>query len=363
MKWSWKIGEVSGIGIYVHWTFLILILWILLIYWNASRQWAVALEGVGFVLAVFGCVVLHELGHALTAKRFHIRTRDITLYPIGGMARLERMPEVPLQELWVALAGPAVNIAIAAILLGTLLLFGIPPTRPEAFVGGSFLNNLMWVNLILVAFNILPAFPMDGGRVLRALLARKIPYVEATQLAASIGQAMAILFGLMGLLYNPLLIFIALFVFLGAQEEARMVQMRSLFEGIPVRDAMITHYCVLDENMPLSVAVEELLAGSQEDFPVTTGGEISGVLTRADLLRALARGDREVRVGDVMRRDCQVVEDTEMLDGTFQRMREDNCSTLPVVHAGKLVGVVTLENVGELIMIRSALRQSPTRRA
>jgi Zn-dependent protease len=217
MKWSWKIGEFRGIGVYMHATFLILIGFIVLSHWSAGSSVGKTLEGVGFILALFACVVLHEFGHALMAARYGIKTRDITLLPIGGLARLERMPDKPLQELWVALAGPAVNVVIAAALF-VLLQFtsAWAPLEQLSVASGPFLQRLMVVNVILVVFNMLPAFPMDGGRVLRALLATRLEYTRATQIAASIGQSMALVFGFLGFFYNPFLMFIALFVWIGA---------------------------------------------------------------------------------------------------------------------------------------------------
>src|SRR5436305_5563210 len=200
MRWSLKLGQSKGINIYMHWTFLILVGWIFMAYLGEGDGIGPALKGVGFILAVFGCVVLHELGHALTAQRYHIRTRDITLLPIGGVARLERMPREPLQELWVALAGPAVNVLIVAVLFVFLLAWGgLGRTSTIWQNGGGFLSQLMFVNLFLVAFNLVPAFPMDGGRVLRALLATRLEYARATEIAARIGQGLAILFGFFGL--------------------------------------------------------------------------------------------------------------------------------------------------------------------
>jgi len=358
MKWSLKLGEIAGIGIFVHWTFLILVGWILLADVVEHKDLGEAVGGIVFILALFACVVLHELGHALTAKRFGVRTRDITLLPIGGVARLERIPEVPIQEFWVAIAGPAVNVVIAGLLAaliwvrhGAFAQWETTPTR------GDFFSQLMYINIALFVFNLVPAFPMDGGRVLRALLAHiSGDYVRSTQVAASIGQALAILLGFLGLFGgNPFLLFIALFVYIGAHEEAYLVQMRSLFRGVPVREAMMTRIRTLTPDSTLANAADELLAGAQQDFPVVVEGRVVGMLLRSDVIAALAKGGSKQRVADVMRAGCATVEDTEMLEATFQRMRQEGCSTIPVVHSGAFIGLVTLENVGELAMIHTAL--------
>ena len=273
MKWSWKLGTVAGIGLYVHGTFLLLLGWVGLSHWIEGGSAAAALAGVGFVVALFACVVLHELGHALTAQRFGIRTRDITLLPIGGVARLERMPDDPRQEVAVALAGPAVNVVIAAALyLWLSLSETLRPLAALSVTGGPVLQRLMVVNLSLAVFNLLPAFPMDGGRVLRALLAMRMDYTRATQLAAQVGQAMALLFGFVGLFANPFLLFIAFFVWIGAAQEASMVQMRSALGGIPVSRAMLTDFETLAPGDPGRRVLDLIIAGSQSDFPVVEDG-------------------------------------------------------------------------------------------
>jgi Zn-dependent protease/predicted transcriptional regulator len=359
MRWSWKIGEFAGIGVYIHATFWLLILFILYVHWSQSHSLATALAGVVFVLAIFVCVVLHEFGHALTARKFGIRTRDITLLPIGGLARLERMPEDPKQELWVAAAGPAVNVVIAAVLYVMLAAAGAHPDLENLrWVGGNFLNKLMVVNVWLVAFNLLPAFPMDGGRVLRALLATRMEYTRATQAAARVGQMMAFVFGFVGLFTNPFLVFIALFVWMGAEQEAAMVQMKSSLGGIPVARVMLTDYRALAPDDTLSTAIDHILAGWQQDFPVVFGDHVLGVLTREDLMRALAQGGTGALVRDAMQRDVVTADSHDMLESALARLRECNCRTLPVVHNGQLVGMLTMDNVGEFLMIQSALRQA-----
>src|SRR5512142_2192383 len=204
MKWSWKIARFWGIDIYMHVTFLLIVLWVAFSYWVEFHNWNAVLGGIVFILLLFACVVLHEYGHALTARRFGVRTRDITLYPIGGVARLERTPEKPVEELWVAIAGPAVTLAIAIALFLVLAATGSLPTLQSlTLASGSLIMRLFAVNVLLFVFNLLPAFPMDGGRVLRALLAMRMDYVRATQIAAGVGQAMAFIFGFVGLLTGP----------------------------------------------------------------------------------------------------------------------------------------------------------------
>ncbi len=362
MRWSWRIGRIAGIDLYVHMTFLILLGWVGLSYYLARHSARDALSGIGFILALFGIVVLHELGHALTARRFGITTRDITLLPIGGVSRLERIPDQPKQELLVALAGPAVNVVLAAILLAVLALGSGPaPYSAVGQAGGGFLSQMLWINVSLAAFNLLPAFPMDGGRVLRALLALRMDYVRATQIAAAVGQGIALVFGFIGLFSNPFLVFIALFVWLGASSEASMAQMRSAVGGIPVSKAMITDFRVLEPHDSVRRAVDYLLAGFQQDFPVVDNGRVAGVLTRSDLLHALARRGQEARVDDVMHRDIETADPRDMLEGALGRLRQRGSDTLLVVQNGQLVGLVTKDNLGELLMVQQALGKAPSR--
>ena len=360
MKWQWKLGRFAGIDVYIHATFLLIIAFVAWSHWALGA--ARVVEGILFVLAIFACVVAHEYGHALAAREFGIKTRDITLYPIGGVARLERMPDKPIQELWVALAGPAVNVVIAAGLFGWLLLANtLRPVGELTVTAGPFLERLMVTNLFLVGFNLIPAFPMDGGRVLRALLAMRLEYTRATSVAAGIGQGLALLFGLWGLFGNPMLLFIALFVWIGAGQEASMVQMKSALAGIPVNRAMLTDFKTLAPTDPLSRAVELVLQGSQEDFPVLANGAVAGILTRADLLKALTQQPPSTPVSAVMQREFLSVEAGEMLETLFARLQEYQCHTVPVTRSGALVGLVTSENIGEFLMIQAALNQEKFR--
>lgn len=363
MKWSFKLGRFAGIDVYVHATFFLIFLFIGWRQWREGSNLAETLMGMLFVLSLFLCVVLHEFGHALTARRYGIQTKDITLLPIGGLARLERMPEDPRQELWVALAGPAVNVVIAAFLLLVLLVTGsFEPLAQLAPFKGNFIEQLAMVNLFLVVFNMLPAFPMDGGRVLRALLATRMDYVRATRIAAHGGQFMAMLFAFAGLFWvgNPFLVFIGLFVWIGAEQESAMVQMKFSLGGIPVSGAMITEFHTVRAEDTLGWVAELILSGSQHDFPVVDGpGSLAGLLSRTDLITALASAGSSGRVGDFMRREGPTVDHAEMLESVLQRLQDRQFPTLPVLRGGRLVGLLTTENISELLMIKSALRQAP----
>jgi Zn-dependent protease/predicted transcriptional regulator len=358
MKWSLKIGEYKGIPVKIHATFLLIIIWVAASYWMQGHDVNTTIQGIIFVLALFACVVLHEFGHALMAQKYHIKTRDITLLPIGGVARLERMPDDPKQELWVALAGPAVNVVIAAIIyFGMMLTNAFEPISSLKMTSGSFWGRLMMVNIFLVAFNILPAFPMDGGRVLRSILAMRMDYTRATQIAANIGQGMALLFGFWGFFSNPFLIFIALFVWIGAAQESQMAQMKSAFDGIPVKYAMITNFQTLDINDKLSKAVEFILTGSQQDFPVMNQEKVIGILTRSQLMTALAKYGQNYPVTEVMEKNFQSGEASEMLQTALNRLQSCNCHIMPIFKEGKLQGILTSENIGEFLMIQTALKK------
>jgi len=266
MSWSLPVFRVAGIQLRIHITFLLLIAWLAFGYYSQGGS-AVAASRVIFVLLLFLCVVLHEFGHAFAAKAFGINTPDITLLPIGGVARLERMPEEPVQELIIAVAGPLVNVVIA---LGLFVVGGAQGLLNRSTVeGGGLIAQLLTINIILVLFNLLPAFPMDGGRVLRALLATRMSYARATQVAATVGQGFAFIFGFLGLFGpNPFLLFIALFVYIGASQEAALAQMKDVSRRFPVSSAMVREFRTLSENTTLEEAVDALLATSQHDFPV-----------------------------------------------------------------------------------------------
>jgi len=352
MSWSIPILRVAGIQLRIHITFVLLILWVAI----GSASAAI------FVLLLFLCVVLHEFGHALAAKAYGINTPDITLLPIGGVARLERIPEEPKQELVIAAAGPAVTAIIAVSLFAVIAARGAVDLRAP-IQGDDLVVNIFKLNVYLLLFNLIPAFPMDGGRVLRALLATRLTYARATQVAATVGQAFAFLFGIVGLfgipgLYppNPFLIFIAFFVYLGASQEAALAQMRDVSRRFPVSSAMVREFRTLPATATLQDAVDALLATSQHDFPVLDeSGNVAGILTRHDLISALRKDDPNIRVTDVMRCDIPTVTTGTRFEEAFRIMQECNCPAVPVLDGMKrLVGLLTPENVSELMMVQSA---------
>jgi Zn-dependent protease/predicted transcriptional regulator len=362
MGWSIRIARILGIDVKIHVTFFLLLAWVAFAYYAQGGAEA-AVDGVTFIVALFACVLLHEFGHALMARVFGIPTPDITLLPIGGVARLQRMPDQPLQEILVALAGPAVNVVIAIILFVVLDQRG-DLSQIEKFASPEvgLLPKLAVVNVWLVLFNMLPAFPMDGGRVLRAVLALFMSYATATQIAARVGQGMAFLFGLAGLFGNPMLLFIALFVYLAAAQEASFAQIKEAAQGLLVRDAMMTRLTVIDASATLEDAIEALLRTGQHDFPVVDEqGVVVGILTRDDLIAGYRTQGITTPVVEVMHRDVPTIRADAPLEQAMRQMQECSCPGLAVVdRLGRVVGLVSPESVGELLMLQAILPRGTT---
>jgi len=358
MKWSWKIGQIAGIDLRMHVTFLLLLGWVGASYWMQSRHAPTMLAGLGFILALFACVLLHELGHALAAREFGIRTKHITLLPIGGLAQLERMPEEPKQELWIALTGPAVNVLIASVLYGWLVFaHQWEPFSQLGIATGPFIERLFAANVWLVLFNLIPAFPMDGGRVLRALLAMRWDYFRATRTAAWIGQGFAFVFGVLGLFTNPMLLLIGVFVWISARQEAAAVETRSALAGAPAFAAMLTDFETLHVDDTLGDAVYLTLKGSQRDFAVTEHGHVIGMLTRSDLLAALAQHGQDQPVTTAMRREFHIVESAERLETVLATIEAGAGETIPVIHEGRLIGLITMDNLRDYLLINAILEK------
>ena len=356
MKWSWKIARIAGIDIYIHSTFLLLIYLAGISYWNQHGTVDAVISGVGFILALFCCVVLHEFGHSLTARRYGIRTRSITLLPIGGVASLEKMPDDPRQEINVAIAGPTVNFVIATLLYLYLDFRNIPITEEElSLTGGSFLYRLMIVNVFIGGFNLLPAFPMDGGRVLRAALALRMDHAKATQKAASIGQLLAVGMGFLGIMYNPFLLFIAIFIWFGATIENSAEQLKSILGHASVRHAMLKEFHSLAPEDNLARAIELTLAGSQKDFPVGYHNKLDKVLHHSDLIKGLQEKGEYARISDLPLQNIINADINEPLGKLLERMQGKTARMICVTDGGQVVGLLNLENILEMIKIQEAV--------
>jgi Zn-dependent protease/CBS domain-containing protein len=357
MRWSFKIARIAGIDVRIHATFFLLLGFVAYFAGHrAGASWG--LNAVLIWLLVFLCVLLHELGHALAAKAYGIPTVDITLYPIGGVARMERMPEKPVQELVVAIAGPLVNVVIIIVLGAVLLATGGLDLTAIVTDPHSALQILFWTNIVMVVFNLIPAFPLDGGRVLRALLATRMEYAQATRVAAGIGQGLALALGIFAAFTGQiLLILIAIFIYMAAESEAAVVQMRSVTAGLPVSSAMVTRFDTLDHRSTLNQAIDVLLGTSQHEFPVLDdNGGFAGLLTKHDLLVALRNSGADTLVTDVMVKGLPTVLPQTSLDRALDFVRQAGVAALPVLdNTGRLVGLFTPENVSELLMVRTAL--------
>jgi Zn-dependent protease len=353
---SIKLFDVAGTAVRVHPTFFLLLIWIGAVHLIKGSTWD-ALTGIAFVIVLFACVVLHEFGHILMARRFGIATPDVTLLPIGGVASMERLPEKPREEILVALAGPAVNLVIATVLISLIgdqldleKFAQIEAPKP------GFLEQIAIANLVLFVFNLIPAFPMDGGRVLRAILTLKVGYTRATRMAATFGQALAVLFGVVGLLGNPFLVLIAIFIFLAASGEANYVEMKDQARGHSVRDAMIASFEILPTDANVDGAAALLLRTSQQDFPVVDGsGALRGVLTREALITALSTTGGKTPVLDIMAKDIPTVSEDSALEPIVKiLMRGDTPAVGVVDQQGRLRGYVNEQNLAEYFWIRSA---------
>jgi stage IV sporulation protein FB len=360
MGWSVTIGSIAGTAVRIHITFLLFLIWIFGAAY-ASGGTSAAWSSLIFIVLVFLCVLAHEFGHIFTARAFGVVTPDVVLLPIGGVARLERIPEKPIEEFLIAIAGPLVNVVIAGVLL---LLAGADVSSNAAFASLDntkipMVDKLAAVNLFLALFNLIPAFPMDGGRVLRAALSARLGFVRATEIAASIGQGAAFLLGFLGLFYNPILIFIAIFVYLAASSEAHMVALRAVSRGIPVVTATMTRIATLTPDAPIENAVQVLLQTSQSEFPVVDfDRKPVGLLTRGDIIRALKERGPEARVGEAMTTDVVSIDRRRPLEEAVKLLQERSAPAVAVIEPdGRLVGLITTETLGELMMVSQAMPQ------
>ncbi len=353
---SFRLFSVGGTDVRVHPTFFLLLVWVAAVHWFRGGAPA-AVAGVVFIVLLFLCVVLHEFGHVYAARRYGIRTSDVTLLPIGGVASLERMPEKPIQEIIVALAGPAVNLVIALVLMLVLgARFDLAQMAELQEAQTSLMGQVAAANVALVVFNMIPAFPMDGGRVLRALLATRLGFTRATRIAGTIGQVLAVVLGFAGLFGNPLLVLVAVFIFLAAGAEAGFVQARDATRGHLASEAMITSFMPLSPQSTVDEAADLLLRTTQHEFPVVDASHnLSGVVTRDAIFAALKQKHGATPVIEVMTGDVRTVPENACLETVFADLQKRAAHFIGVVdRGGRFIGYLTPENISELVMIRTS---------
>jgi Zn-dependent protease len=355
MRWSITIGRFGGTAVKIHITFILFLAWIAFSAWSRGGP-AAALDSTLFIVLLFACVVLHEFGHIAAARRYGIGTPEVTLLPIGGVASLQRLPSDPAQELVVALAGPAVNLVIGLVLIAV-----VGSVHPDELTqidnpNLSLIGRLAIANLFLAVFNLIPAFPMDGGRVLHALVAMRVGGPKATEIAARIGQALAFGLGFLGLFGNPLLLFIAIFVYIAAAGEAQMSAAKEALKGVSVGEAMETRFTPVSIDANLGQAVDALLATAQHEFPVVDAlGKPAGLLTREDILSALREHGGDEPASAFMRSGVDSVRPATPVESVFERLQGPGAAALYVTDAdGRIVGLLTRQALGEVMMIRAA---------
>jgi len=360
-----KLFSVKGIDIKVHITFPLILVWAA-IQFGFLGQDGFSVTGAAFgivvTLLLFICVVIHELSHSLTSTYMGYPVEDIVLLPLGGVSQIEKMPESPGEEFLMAIAGPLSNLVIAFI-LGLVSLFTpvslLDSLRrladdPMGLGWQDTLPYLIVTNVGLAAFNLIPAFPMDGGRVLRSLLATVMPQAQATDVAVRIGQGFAWLLGLGGLLTGNLIwILIAIFVFSGAAQEGRMTRIRDILEGMDVRQAFTRNVQAISPDDPVSRAADLTLESFQADFPVCDGGEIVGLLTHTDIVRALKMGKPETPVRQVMKTDFPTLQPDDGLFEVHQQMQGSRLDALPVIESGEFAGLLTSRDINEAYQLLS----------
>jgi Zn-dependent protease len=350
MNSSLKLGKIAGIDLKVHVTFFFLLVWAAFSTLFSGGTAAAMLTELAFIIALFFFVILHELGHALMARRFGYPTQDITLLPIGGMARMEGLPDDPKQELLVAIAGPLVNVLLAgAILIGLLLsgFFAQPLTL--SLLTSNFWVRLLSVNVTLALFNLIPAFPMDGGRVLRALLASRMGRVKATQTAAIVGKVFAVIMGIAGFFLNPWLVLTAVFIWWGANSEAQSVTLKAKLQGLTVRDAMMSQFYKVEANQTLESALQLSMQTGQTMLPVTSNGHFLGFVHRNDLMPAIQRLGRRGPAYAAIGVEPEGLDPEMPLVGILPKFSTSR--VLPVVENGQLIGLVTPEGIQQVIWL------------
>ncbi len=358
-RYSLRLGKPFGIKVSVHWTFTLLIAWIVFVSINRGLDTGQILMQVLFILALFVCVVLHEFGHSLVAIRLGGEVHSITLLPIGGMANITKMPEKPKDEFLVSAAGPSVNIVIAGLLWIYISVFApidLQQLEYEAITFRNFPLMLLAANLFIVAFNLIPAFPMDGGRLFRSALAMKMSRVKATEIAKDIGQVFAVIFIIAGLFINPFLVIIGFFILLGAKGEYEMIRYQDILKNYSVNDVLETQYASLDEKDTLEDAANKLIHISDNGFIITSEGKYAGILSKNDLIHGLNVHGKQAEIKQAMRTDIKPVSPDASLFDIYQNMQKSRNHLVPVFSNDDFIGLLDMENLNDLFTIRKAIQ-------
>ncbi|MGD2248972.1 MAG: site-2 protease family protein [Candidatus Methanofastidiosia archaeon] len=360
MKWSYKILTVYGIPLKLHITFPMLIIGYAALF---GYQYGLKAAGIGAVLIsfLFICVVLHELAHSRQAQKYGVTVKNVTLLPIGGVSNMEEMPETPKEELRIAIAGPLASFAIGIILLVvdfavgySIFDFNVERIATDIAYVPVYLG---WINIFLAIFNLLPAFPMDGGRVVRAYLAERMTYMEATHVAATIGKVFAVIFGIVGLLINPILIFIAFFVYLGASSEEQSVAVGESLKGLKVKHVMNTECVTVDRDTPMSELLKKIFHGTCKGVvPVTDNEQYMGIATQDEMLSAIHEHGLDIEIGRIVNKTLPAVSPEDTLKDVYKKMQQQQKNAFPVMDNGKFVGVISLEDLGRAYSLMNAIK-------
>jgi Zn-dependent protease/CBS domain-containing protein len=361
MGGSFRIGRFSGIDVRVHWTFFLLLAFFAFVGYQTSDSLVGALTATVTIVALFFCVLLHEFGHSLVAQRLGLEIHSITLLPIGGVSNLESLPEKPSDEVKITLAGPLVNVVLAPIFFGVGLLFGAVPRMPaDVFTGmgsvGEFFFYLGYLNVVLAVFNLIPAFPLDGGRILRALLATRLGAVRATDISSAVGQLFAVAFFFIGLLGgNFLLALVAVFIYFGATGEAQMVRQHEKTRGLTVSDVMGTkpRTETVTPSHTFGQVLDSVIHGYQEDFPVLDeSGNLVGMITREEIMAAAHSPERYQSVRDLMKTNVPTISSqADLFEEGLRILQQSGLRALPVTENGELVGMLTIEDIGHASLL------------
>lgn len=361
--WSLALGRVAGIQLEVHVTFAVLLGWVAIVTVREGGGWGAVLRALLLAVALFFTISLHELAHALTARRLGIRTLDIQLTPMGGMSNLEKVPETPMHELYISLAGPATSLAIALVLYAFISVTGRPLDMDEGLFHPDTnpYSSLMWVNLVLGLYNLLPIFPMDGGRALRSLLARRRTFPEATRVATRVAQFGSVALAIMPGKFNLVFVLTAVWIWMSARKELQDVSERHAVRPFSIRDVMVARPLTLKTEDTLKDAAAKFVSTFQTEFPVMQGDSVAGVIGFRELLEGLEKHGEQATVSEAMRRDVEAIEVDSKVEDALARLNEhddEHDVVLMVLERDRLVGVVPMSNLKELIKVEKALHRA-----